>query len=632
MSVIIEGFEDDLLTMQNFAAIKNKLKNANGNITVNKDVINMNAGNILINKNALNAHLVDYNNPHKTTIDNLLNTTITAVGDNEILQYDSGSSKWINQTFAEAGIFGVPAGLTDNYLPKWDSGTSAFEDSLVFDDGTTISFAGHIDIASGKNIYMGSDAVIKRWVGNRAMAIGKQTGADKMHSYYFGDLCGYFQTGTYFVGQGFYAGGFQSGLYVSVQGHYCGRWQKGNYVSLQGYYGGDYQSGNFVNLQGAYAGVYQVADHVTGQGICFCKYNTGTYIFGGGSYSLQYNDADYATALGADSFNNFDEDVANEKTFDNTDIDVANDRITIVGHGFGANNSYRNLKFTQGTDVVPGLITATIHQFKIISVDIVEIITDTITEQGTGTGHKLTPQFIYTASTAVGYDSEPDAAYQVMLGDSNVTEVKTYGGFTNADNSNPNTFISQSRFGDAANYLQISTGGVVTLVNDARVRKDIWMNVESLKAPGTKPAMLVDYGIGDAWEFTDGTDDTIVTRIKFPEDLDKSAGIEVLIGWNTETASAGNCKWDVEYLFRQENEDMSVAADATLTATVAASATAKGFVLSSIGTTVAPHANDTCVTIRIKRRADEAADTLGEDNHLFGVCFGYVANKFGGTL
>jgi len=183
---------------------------------------------------------------------------------------------------------------------------------------------------------------------------------------------------------------------------------------------------------------------------------------------LQYNDADYATAIGTNSFNNFDEDVANEKTFDFGDIDVANDRITIVGHGFGANGTYRNLKFTQGTDVVPGLTTATIHQFKIISADIVEIITDTITGQGTGTGHKLTPQFIYTASTAVGYNSEPDAAYQVMLGNSDTTEIKTYGGFTNADNSNPNTFISQTRFGDVDNYLQVSTSGILTLEGTAK--------------------------------------------------------------------------------------------------------------------------------------------------------------------
>ena len=39
-----------------------------------------------------------------STVSELTDTTITSVGDNELLQYDSTSSKWINQNLAEAGI------------------------------------------------------------------------------------------------------------------------------------------------------------------------------------------------------------------------------------------------------------------------------------------------------------------------------------------------------------------------------------------------------------------------------------------------------------------------------------------------------------------------------------------------
>jgi len=39
-----------------------------------------------------------------STVSELTDTTITSVADNEILQYDNASSKWINQTLAEAGI------------------------------------------------------------------------------------------------------------------------------------------------------------------------------------------------------------------------------------------------------------------------------------------------------------------------------------------------------------------------------------------------------------------------------------------------------------------------------------------------------------------------------------------------
>jgi len=55
--------------------------------------------------NDLSSHLGDGNNPHVTTISNLDDTTIDGTpADNELLAYDTGSSKWINQTAAEAGL------------------------------------------------------------------------------------------------------------------------------------------------------------------------------------------------------------------------------------------------------------------------------------------------------------------------------------------------------------------------------------------------------------------------------------------------------------------------------------------------------------------------------------------------
>lgn len=195
------------------------------------------------------------------------------------------------------------------------------------------------------------------------------------------------------------------------------------------------------------------------------------------------------------------------------------------------------------------------------------------------------------------------------------------------DSSGSFAFNKGLNVGSANNFTEIKDDGEINLHGTARVKRDIWLNVMGLKAPVTDPATLVDYGIGDAWEFTDGTDDTVVGRVKLPEDVDKSAGIEVLVGWNTETASVGNCVWQIEHLLRQENEAMD-GTPGTLTQTVAASTTAKGLVVSSIGT-ITPHADDVCVTIKVKRRADLGADTLNEDNHLFWVGFKYTSNKLG---
>ena len=77
-----------------------------------------------------------------------------------------------------------------------------------------------------------------------------------------------------------------------------------------------------------------------------------------------------------------------------------------------------------------------------------------------------------------------------------------------------------------------------------------------------------------------------------------------------------------------DGDDITVV-NGTLTATVAASAIAKGLVVTVVGTTAVPHADDVCLTLRIKRRADEVADTLGEDNHLYGVCTRPILNKLG---
>ena len=190
--------------------------------------------------------------------------------------------------------------------------------------------------------------------------------------------------------------------------------------------------------------------------------------------------------------------------------------------------------------------------------------------------------------------------------------------------------VGDCRFGeDTTNYANFATDGEITLLGTARVTKDIWVSADGFNAPGTKPAAIVDYGIASAWEFTDGTDDTLFAGVKLPDDMDKSVGMTISIGWSTPTAGAGNCRWQVEYLFRQANEAMDAAADATLVNNFAASAIAKGLVISTIGTTAVPNAADVCLTMRIKRRADEAADTLGEDNHLHGLCIEYTSNKLG---
>ena len=71
------------------------------------------------------------------TITELSDTTITSVGDNEVFQYDNASSRWINQTLAEAGIQSTLAfGISDTNIPIFTSGVA--DNDFLRVDGTSI--------------------------------------------------------------------------------------------------------------------------------------------------------------------------------------------------------------------------------------------------------------------------------------------------------------------------------------------------------------------------------------------------------------------------------------------------------------------------------------------------------------
>jgi hypothetical protein len=106
---------------------------------------------------------VDLDNLSINTIDNIDDVVITSVGDNEVLAYDIVSSKWINQTAAEAGL--ATSSHTHNYAGSSTPGGAAnsVANSFVikFDTGNTEgstlytfngSAAKTIDFKAGTNI------------------------------------------------------------------------------------------------------------------------------------------------------------------------------------------------------------------------------------------------------------------------------------------------------------------------------------------------------------------------------------------------------------------------------------------------------------------------------------------------
>ena len=169
----------------------------------------------------------------------------------------------------------------------------------------------------------------------------------------------------------------------------------------------------------------------------------------------------------------------------------------------------------------------------------------------------------------------------------------------------------------------------ITLTGTARVEKDLWVAFSGLRAPGTKPATLVEHGISGAWRFSDSTDDTIVANIKTPLDIDITSIVQPTIGlgWSS-TTTTGSAVWQVEYLWTKQDEDTTDAADGTLSVTSSASTTAEGLVLSTLQMANF-ESDDVCVHLRVKRLGADVSDTLGDEAELHGLCMKYLVNRLG---
>ena len=193
-------------------------------------------------------------------------------------------------------------------------------------------------------------------------------------------------------------------------------------------------------------------------------------------------------------------------------------------------------------------------------------------------------------------------------------------------------FYTAVKSGDAVNYHETKADGLVELHGTARIYRQIWIQSEGVRAPGTNPATFVDLGISGAWRFADNLTRVVICKLPLTTDIDTGENATVNLGWSSPTTSAV-CRWQVEYLVRAANEDMTAAAEATLTQDETSSATANGLVVSGFTIPAAAlAATDSCLLLRISRIGGHDNDTLGDNAHLSGLCLHYVSNKLGTGL
>ena len=194
--------------------------------------------------------------------------------------------------------------------------------------------------------------------------------------------------------------------------------------------------------------------------------------------------------------------------------------------------------------------------------------------------------------------------------------------------------VGETRLGaDTTNFAQFKDDGELNLHGTARVIKCIQIGAAGIKAPGAKPATLVAHGAleSPAWQFAnqavEANEETISFTFKIPCEMDISVAPNLAFGWSSN--STGNAKYQIEYLYRADDEDTTAAAQATLTGTATASATADGLVSTISSDMDLVGASDVYLICRLKRLSADVQDTIADTIELHGVAFSYTLNKLG---
>lgn len=152
----------------------------------------------------------------------------------------------------------------------------------------------------------------------------------------------------------------------------------------------------------------------------------------------------------------------------------------------------------------------------------------------------------------------------------------------------------------------------------------VWIPANALKAPLVKAATWVSHGIGGAWEFSNGTDDTLVGNILIPVDFNRDISSLFGIGWSADGVSPGNCEWQLAYNILAPGQDATAPAQATITQVAAASVTSNGMIVTLFSNEMSkPSESDVCFQLNVKRLAAGALDTIADTVELMGMCIHY---------
>ena len=233
----------------------------------------------------------------------------------------------------------------------------------------------------------------------------------------FAPNAAFYNSGSYVNAFSPYAAYYNSGNYVNAFAPYAAYRNSGNHINAIGYLNANYNKADTVDLIGYYAGYHNASTAHSSVGV--------------GRRALMYNNWPSRVTIGGiiNPIARFVEAPYTTMTFTNANVNTSNNRITITSHGFGSANNYINLKFKVVSGTAPeGLVNNNIYFFKVIDANTLELTDGTITSTGSGT-FSLTRDVDRTSSVELGAGAIADTSYQIMLGNTSMRQVKTYGSF-----------------------------------------------------------------------------------------------------------------------------------------------------------------------------------------------------------
>jgi hypothetical protein len=224
-----------------------------------------------------------------------------------------------------------------------------------------------------------------------------------------------------------------------------------------------------------------------------------------------------------------------------------------------------------------------------------------------------------------------------MTGDINMSGNDIYNiGSVGIGTGTPDTnlqVVGDARIGaDTTNYAEFKTDGELNLHGTARVNKQLQIPLGAIQAPGTKPPTLVEKGLNGAYEYSATVAQTSSTVVQPRFDMDRSIAPSINIVWSS-PSTTGICRWKLEYLYRQEGEDLSeTTPDGTIYINVSPDdTTADGMVITYFNLPTVG-ADEKGIWLRFTRDADNAADTMTGKAYTYGGSLYYTANKLGKNL